>query len=33
MIAPTSIYIKKFTGCVRDWSILNNDWLIQMFDL
>ena len=31
-IAPTSIHIKRSTGCVSDWSILNNDWPIQKFD-
>ena len=25
LIAPTSIYIERFTGFVSDWSILNND--------
>ena len=25
LIAPTSIHIERFTGCVSDWSILNND--------
>ena len=25
LIAPTSIYIERFSGCVSDWSILNND--------
>ena len=25
LIAPTSIYIERFIGCVSDWSILNND--------
>ena len=25
LIVPTSIYIERFTGCVSDWSILNND--------
>ena len=33
LIAPTSIYIERFTGCVSDWSILNNDSAIQKFDL
>ena len=33
LIAPTSNYIERFTGCVRDWSILNNDSAIQKFDL
>ena len=25
---PTSIHIKRFTGCVGDWIILNKDWPI-----
>ena len=25
LIAPTSIHIERFTGCVSDQSILNND--------
>ena len=25
LITPTSIYIERFTGCVSDWSILNNN--------
>ena len=33
LISPTSIYIERFTGCVSDWSILNNDSAIQKFDL
>ena len=33
LIAPTNIPIERFTGCVSDWSILNNDWPIQKFDL
>ena len=33
LIAPASIYIERFTGCVSDWSILNNDRAIQKFDL
>ena len=33
LIAPTSIYIERFTGCVSDWSVLNNDSAIQKFDL
>ena len=31
LIAPTSIH-ERFTGNVRDWSILNNDWPIQKVD-
>ena len=26
--APTTIHVKKFTGCASYWSILNNDWPI-----
>ena len=33
LIAPTSIYIERFSGCVKDWSMLDNDWAIQKFDL
>ena len=33
LIAPRSIHIGRFSGCVSDWSILNNDWPIQKFDL
>ena len=34
LIAPTSIiHIERFIGCISDWSILNNDWPIQKFDL
>ena len=33
LIAPTSIHIERFTGCVSDWSILNNKREIQKFDL
>ena len=33
LIAPTSIPIERFTWCVGDWSMLNNDWPIQKFDL
>ena len=25
LIAPTSIYIERFTECISDWSILNHD--------
>ena len=25
LIAPTDIYIERFTGCVSNWSILKND--------
>ena len=25
LIAPTGIYIERFTGCVSNWSILKND--------
>ena len=25
LTAPTSIYIERFTECISDWSILNND--------
>ena len=32
LIAPTSISIERFTGCVSDWSILNNDYAIHKFD-
>ena len=30
---PANIHIERFKGCASDWSILNNDWLIQRFDL
>ena len=33
LIAPTSIHIERFTGCVSDWSILKNDRAIKKFDL
>ena len=33
LISPTSIHIERFSGCVSDWSALNNDWPIQKFDL
>ena len=33
LTAPTSIHIERFSGCVSDWIILNNDWPIQKFDL
>ena len=29
LIALTSIHVERFTGCVSDWDILNNDWLNQ----
>ena len=32
LIALTSIH-ERFTECVSDWGILNNDWLIQKNDL
>ena len=32
LIAPASIHVKRFTGCVSDWSMLNNDWPIQKID-
>ena len=31
-IAPTSIYIERFTGPVSDWNMLNNDWPNQKFN-
>ena len=33
LIVPTSIYVERYTGFVSDWSILNNDWATQKFDL
>ena len=33
LIATTSIHIERFSGCVSDWSVLNNDWPMQKFDL
>ena len=24
LVAPTSIYVERFTECVSDWSIVNN---------
>ena len=33
LIASASIYVERFAGRVSDWSILNNDWPIQKFDL
>ena len=33
LIAPTSIHIERFSGCISDWSVLNNDWSIEKFDL
>ena len=32
LIAPTRIHIERFTRCVGDWSILNDDWPMQKFD-
>ena len=33
LIAPTSIHVERFTGCISGWSILNNDWSIQTVSL
>ena len=33
LIASINFHIERFTGCVSDWGILNNDWTIQKFDL
>ena len=33
LIASTSIHIERFSGYFSDWSVLNNDWPIQRFDL
>ena len=33
LIAPTSIYIERFTGRVSDWGILYNGSGIQKFDI
>ena len=31
-MAPTSIHIERFNGCVSDWILLNNEWPIQKAD-
>ena len=32
-ITPTSIHVERFTGHVRYWNILNNEWPIQKIEL
>ena len=33
LIALTSIYNEKFTGCVSDWNLLNSAWPIRKVEL